>query len=270
MKIRQSAFFLIPFLIIFICACASEKPSQEKISNTEKSAPAINVSNNKITLDQVMGKFQPSEDDRFVIIEKIYASRENMYLHEETYSAFKKMHAAAKADGVNLTIRSATRNFYDQKRIWENKWTGKTLVESGQNLAETVIDPKERALIILKYSSMPGSSRHHWGTDIDINNFENSYFESGQGLVEYNWLVANAANFGFCQPYTPKDDLRPNGYNEEKWHWSYLPVAVPLTQFVESNLSNDMISGFLGAETATAINVKTNYMLGINNACLSQ
>ncbi len=177
--------------------------------------------------------------------------------------------AAAKVDGINLTIRSATRNFYDQKRIWENKWNGNTLVEGGQNLAETVTDHKERALIILKFSSMPGSSRHHWGTDIDINNFENSYFESGQGLKEYEWLVANAPTFGFCQPYTAKDDKRPNGYNEEKWHWSYLPVALPLTRFVEDHLSNDMIKGFEGSEMGASIDIKKNYMLGINKTCLA-
>ena len=252
-------------------SCASEKPSQTQ----QDLAPITSVKStmssiSPITLDDVMGKFIPAEDDDFVIIDMAYASRENMYLHKDTYSAFLKMHAAAKEDSINLTIRSATRNFYDQKRIWENKWNGNTLVEGGQNLAKTVADPKDRALIILKFSSMPGSSRHHWGTDIDINNFENNYFESGQGLKEYNWLVENAPSFGFCQPYTAKDNQRPNGYNEEKWHWSYLPVAVPLTRFVEKHLLNNMIEGFEGATTAQAIDIKTNYMLGINKTCLAE
>lgn len=66
------------------------------------------------------------------------------------------------------------------------------------------------------YSSMPTTSRHHWGTDMDINSVEPEYFESGQGLLEYNWLKANAHKFGFCQPYSPKDDgSRTQGYNLE-------------------------------------------------------
>jgi len=269
MKVYPASLF---FLIITMwISCASEKPSQ---SQSEPLPTASTVTKNSvtssITLDAVMGKFIPAEHEDFVKIDKVYASRENMYLHKKTYAAFIKMHTAAKKDGVNLTIRSATRNFFDQKRIWENKWNGITLVESGQNLAETVADPKERALVILKYSSMPGSSRHHWGTDIDINNFENSYFESGQGLKEYNWLVTNAPDFGFCQPYTAKGAERPNGYNEEKWHWSYMPVAVPLTRFVEEQLSNAMIDGFVGSKTATAIDIKSNYMLGINKTCLTE
>jgi len=89
------------------------------------------------------------------------------------------------------------------------------------------------------------------------------------GLIEYEWLVRHAPSFGFCQPYTAKDDKRPNGYNEEKWHWSYLPVAIPLTRYVENNLSNKMIQGFEGAEEAKSIDIKNNYMLGINKTCLA-
>ena len=107
---------------------------------------------------------------------------------------------------------------------------------------------------------MPGSPRHHWGTDIDINNFNNSYFESGQGLKEYDWLVANAAQFGFCQPYTPKGTERPFGYNEEKWYWSYIPVAKQLTQKAATELKDEMIGGFKGSETAVEIGVVEKYV----------
>ncbi len=36
-------------------------------------------------------------------------------------------------------------------------------------------------------------------------------------------LTANAAKFGFCQPYNVKTDRK--GYNEEKWHWSFMPLS---------------------------------------------
>ena len=61
------------------------------------------------------------------------------------------------------------------------------------------MDSLKAAKTILLYSSMPTTSRHHWGTDMDINSLENSYFASGQGLKEYTWLKKNAAKFGFCQ-----------------------------------------------------------------------
>ena len=114
---------------------------------------------------------------------------------------------------------------------------------------------------------MPGTSRHHWGTDIDLNSFENSWFESGEGLVVYNFLVENAEKFGFCQPYTPKGESRPNGYEEEKWHWSYMPVSGRLTGLAESILRDTAISGFQGAEAAAEIQVVEHYVLGINPDC---
>ena len=115
---------------------------------------------------------------------------------------------------------------------------------------------------------MPGTSRHHWGTDIDINNLKNDYFEKGNGLKEYEWLQKNAARFGFCQPYSPKGEARPYGYNEEKWHWSYLPFAKKLTDQYGLRLKDNSISGFEGAQTATEIGVIEKYVLGINTECL--
>jgi LAS superfamily LD-carboxypeptidase LdcB len=177
------------------------------------------------------------------------------------------MYKAAKKEGITLKIISATRPFLHQKRIWEAKWSGVRKVE-GKNLSETIKNPVERALKILEFSSMPGTSRHHWGTDIDINTLTNEYFEKGQGLSEYNWLVANAASFGFCQPYSPKGADRKEGYNEEKWHWSYLPLAKKLTDQYKLRLKDKMINGFKGAETATEIGVIKKYVLGINQDCL--
>ena len=69
---------------------------------------------------------------------------------------------------------------------------------------------------------MPGTSRHHWGTDFDINQLNNTYYTKGEGLIIYQWLKKNANKYGFAQPYT---EQRTEGYKEEKWHWSYLPLA---------------------------------------------
>ena len=219
-------------------------------------------------LDYIMGKFDPAKHKDFILIAKTHSSRTGMYLRKETYTAFKEMYDAAKADGIRFKIISATRNFATQKTIWEGKWTGKRLLEGGQNAAKTISNPTKRALKILEYSSMPSTSRHHWGTDFDLNNLTNAYFEKGQGLKEYNWLLANAAKFGFCQAYTPKGAARPDGYKEEKWHWSYLPIARQLTSQAKLVLKDENIKGFQGAETAKEIGIVNKYVLGINQECL--
>jgi D-alanyl-D-alanine carboxypeptidase len=219
------------------------------------------------TTDDVMGLFEPAKHPDFVLVPSQYCDREGLYLRKETYEAFLKMHAAAKADGIQLVVRSATRNFNYQKRIWEGKWNGQRKIAGNQNAAKAYPDPVQRALKILEYSSMPGSSRHHWGTDLDLNAFNNEWFEKGIGKKTYDWLSQHASNYGFCQPYSPKGTERPFGYNEEKWHWSYLPLAQALTALAEDQLKNDMIKGFDGANTATEIDVVTKYVLGINTLC---
>ena len=177
------------------------------------------------------------------------------------------MYDTAKSAGIDLQIRSAARNFKYQKGIWERKWRGDTKIENGKDASVAYPKPVDRARKILLYSSMPGTSRHHWGTDIDLNQFNNEWFQKGQGAILYNWLVENAGRFGFCQPYTKKDNLRPNGYEEERWHWTYMPVAQKLTALAKDSLQNEMISGFKGAETAKDVDMLQNYVLGIHPSC---
>lgn len=293
MKKRRSFIFIpfwnfnffgkILFAIIFLSACGQiEKPSSAPLVKVKKKAAKTEAKKTspphpfdtlpgaqkmEFSIEYLTGKFDPAEQPGFVPVEKKYSDGRNHLLRKETYEQFKKMWAAAQADGIDLKIISATRNFFRQKQIWEAKWTGKRKIENGTNAAERYPKPKDRALKILEYSSMPGTSRHHWGTDLDINDLDNYTFEHGKGKEVYEWLTAHAHEYGFCQPYSPKGDERPDGYNEEKWHWSYIPVARQLTDMAERSLRDDMIGGFLGEEAAEEIGVVEKYVLGINQAC---
>lgn len=276
---------ILAYLLLAIISCSSKVESQTKVITTSDSLEktikkrALPIEAGELLVDTIpkkkavfttaylMGKFDPATHPDFVKIVPPYADNNERYLRKDTYEAFKKMHAAAQKEGVNLVIISATRNFESQKGIWEAKWTGERLVDD-QDISQTIPDPKKRALKILEYSSMPGSSRHHWGTDIDLNNLSDNHFQSGEGKKVYTWLRANAAQYGFCQPYSPKGADRPAGYNEEKWHWSYLPISKKLTALAAQKLKDDMIAGFKGAETAKSIGIVKKYVLGINQECL--
>jgi zinc D-Ala-D-Ala carboxypeptidase len=211
----------------------------------------------------LVGKFDPASHPQFVKLkdEHTRGSARGGYLRMETYEAFIRMRDAASKEGVELIIISATRNFDAQKKIWENKWNGRTPVE-GKDLAH-VKDKKERARLILLYSSMPSTSRHHWGTDMDLNALENEFFDSGQGLKIYQWLTAHAAEFGFCQPYTSKSGGR-TGYEEEKWHWSYLPLSGELLAQYKKQVAYTDIAGFAGSEVAPKMQVIKKYVEGVD------
>ena len=261
-------FFLLTLCLSFLTNCAQQPSAQSDAGHPDSFTPENIMEHSSapdsIELEYLLGTFDQSEDSNFVKMKDTHTggSAKGAYLQKEAYEAFIQMYEAAKAAGVSLTILSATRNFDYQKGIWERKWTGTTKV-GGKNLATAVPDPEERARTILRYSSMPGTSRHHWGTDIDLNAFENSYFASGKGLKEYTWLQENASKYGFCQPYTAKSEDRPNGYEEERWHWSYMPIAGKYLTAYGHQVSLDMITGFKGSEVATGLNVIKNYVFGV-------
>lgn len=173
----------------------------------------------------VTGKFEPSRHPLFINLDKtdIPVSRKGQYLRKETADSLSLMLNDFHKDqpGIKISVISATRNFNSQKGIWEEKWAGKRKITGTPSISE-IKDPVKKGELILQYSSMPGTSRHHWGTDFDINQLNNEYYSKGEGKIIYNWLVKNASKYGFYQPYTAGRDA---GYKEEKWHWSYLPLS---------------------------------------------
>ncbi len=221
-------------------------------------------------LEYIMGKFDPKTHSDFKEIPAKYRDNTIRYIRHEVLNAFELLYEAAKKDGIQLKIISATRNFEDQKRIWENKWTGSTKIENGKDASKTYPNPKDRAAAILKYSSMPGTSRHHWGTDMDFNALNNPYFEQGEGLKTYQWLAKRAQEFGFCQPYTPFNEERMSGYQEEKWHWTYVPTASKIHKTANKLLTNAAILGFLGSEVAVELDVVHHYVHGIHPKCIAE
>ena len=190
-----------------------------------------------------------------------------MYLRKETYDAYLQMQNAADQDEINIQIASATRNFDSQKDLWNGEWNGLTLVD-GKNLLKSIPDEQERFKKVLEYIAVPGTSRHHWGTDIDINGANLKYFETDAGKKEYNWLQKNASAFGFCQTYNLRGSVRPNGYNQEKWHWSYMPLAKTFMEEYKNLIKDEDISGFDGDVYVAGENLIDNYVLSINPDCI--
>lgn len=230
-------------------------------------AGGIQTDTTEANIDFLTGRFDPATHPSFVIIPAKYTDKPDIYLHRETYAAFERMAEAAAKEGIRMRIISATRNFEAQKTIWENKWFGRRLVE-GKKLTESHPDPASRALKILEYSSMPGTSRHHWGTDFDINALEDSYFLQGEGKKLHEWLSMHAAEFGFCRPYSARSSGRLIGYEEEKWHLSYIPLSSNFTKAYPEKVGYTHIRGFAGAEIAEKIGVIEKWVLGISTDCL--
>lgn len=245
---------VILFSILLISCNAENSQSDNQLSSTSETTQNTVTDSLQIDVstDFITGQFDFRIHDDFTEVDPRDTNRE-MYLHKDTYKAFRAMADSAEKDGISFTIVSGTRNFDSQKSIWDRKWND-----------SSASSDLEKAYEILEYSSMPMTSRHHWGTDIDLNNLNNSYFEEGQGKEEYEWLTEHANDFGFYQPYSDKNLNGRTGYNEEKWHWSYLPLASKYLAYYNQHITNEDIEGFEGSELAVEIDMVKNYVNGVS------
>lgn len=226
----------VPLFLLAICALSFS-------TQTTKLVP----------LAELMGKFDPATHADFIRVDDAYASKPGIYIRKEAYDSFKRMFYAAKKCGVDLEIISGTRSFAHQRSIWERKWRLEKY--AGWNNADKARD-------ILLFSSMPGTSRHHWGTDIDLNALNNEYFAEGKGKDVYHWLKTHASEYGFHQPYTSKQNGR-TGYEEEKWHWTYLPLSQSYLKQVNEEMSYSSIKGFSGSELAGELRMIEDFVNGV-------
>ena len=258
---------LLPLLaaltLASVAACRSQAPQEQMPPPT--ATPAVAPAALTYPDSLLTGRFDPSRDTNFVRLPDSLTDADGAYLlHRDAAAALTLMVAAAEADGVALRVRSATRNHERQAQIWTAKWTGARTLSNGVNLGTADLSDSAKARMILLYSSMPGTSRHHWGTDVDFNAFENDYFDSGRGAEEYAWLREHGPGFGFFQPYTSKDGGR-TGYEEERWHWSYGPLSRKLLAAYREQIGYEDIGGFPGAEVAREVRAIEEYVYGVDD-----
>ncbi len=158
-------------------------------------------------------------------------------LQKEAFKAFKKMRKEALNDGISIQIVSAYRSFKRQNKIWERKYKKYTL--------EGLL-PQQAIKKIIEYSTIPGTSRHHWGTEIDIIDgfvkapeellITENYQKNGAYLKLKKWMDLHSKKFGFYLVYTNNPNRK--GVKFEPWHYSYKKLSKPmLKEYLKVDLS---------------------------------
>jgi LAS superfamily LD-carboxypeptidase LdcB len=150
------------------------------------------------------------------------------HLHLQAVTPFLNLRNAAHAAGIDLVPVSSFRDFDRQLAIWNGKYSG------------------ERPMLAL-----PGASRHHWGTDLDLIDgnanavglkdklTREAFAPQGPFGHLHRWLDEHAARFGFFRPY---QGVR-SGVQPEPWHFSFAPVA----EKARRNLSASVLRAALAA-----------------------
>lgn len=173
----------------------------------------------------------------------------------ETLAAFSALREQAQAAGLDLKIASSFRDYQRQKRIWDGKFLGERpmLSHTGQPLLASSLTPTQRIEAILRWSALPGTSRHHWGSDLDVYDGAIGSQEYRLQLVPdeylaatgpchrlYQWLQQHAPEFGFYWPY--REDR--GGTAPEPWHLSHRPCA----ERIQPLLTAELVSQALRAD----------------------
>ncbi|MEQ8516531.1 MAG: M15 family metallopeptidase, partial [Chromatocurvus sp.] len=155
-------------------------------------------------------------------------------LHPLAAEAFTALQREAAAAGFDLAIASGYRSFARQALIWNGKLSGERPVHDdlGAAVAMSTMTDADRVAAVLRFSALPGASRHHWGTDLDV--FDAAALPAGESVqlvpsevcaggrfdALHCWLdarMARNASHGFFRPYA----VDRGGVVSERWHLSF-------------------------------------------------
>lgn len=170
------------------------------------------------------------------VMERV-AEGQDFLLHAEVLPHWENLTKQARAAGFCLQIASAWRGFDRQQIIWNGKATGQRLVldEHGEPMGIAQLSDDALLFAILRWSAIPGCSRHHWGTDLDV--FDASAvtqdysvqlttaecIDCGPFAPLHTWLDETLQEKGavFYRPYAEDN----GGVAPELWHLSCRPIA---------------------------------------------
>ncbi|MEX1034088.1 MAG: M15 family metallopeptidase [Cellvibrionaceae bacterium] len=177
-------------------------------------------------------------------------------LHAQVVGPFKQLRAAARIAGFDLAVASSFRDFSRQQAIWDDKLAGRrpVLDDHGVPVALERLDDWGKVQAVMRWSALPGASRHHWGTDLDIFDRNGlgpdhphveltaAEWQPGGPFYEFHgWLgeaMARGQACGFVRPYS----VDRGGIACEPWHISYEPVAADFQRTLSAAVLREVIS----------------------------
>jgi len=159
-------------------------------------------------------------------------------MHPQAAEAFIRLREDARRAGFDLRVASGFRSFHRQLAIWNAKARGERAVLDAceRPLPRGSLSAAELVEAILHWSALPGASRHHWGSDIDVVDAAASTTagtdllrldacrEGGCYAALHGWLderIRTGRARDFFRPF----DGSSCAVAAEPWHLSFAPVA---------------------------------------------
>lgn len=176
-----------------------------------------------------------------------------MLVHQDIVVPLTELQQNAAASGFDLRLCSGFRSFDRQLHIWNAKLSCLRPVvdDRGALINLELLSPWQQIQAVMRWSALPGASRHHWGTDIDI--YDRAAMPAdyqlqlipaeveGQGMFApmHDWLDEKLADQGFYRPY----GTDTGGVAPERWHISYRPLAQTFAQGLTAEVLEQRLQG---------------------------
>ncbi len=206
-------------------------------------------------------------------------------IHKTVAPHLQQLCEKAAEDGLPLALISGYRSYQRQATIWDEKFSGKReILDENALPVKSFKNDEEKFAAISQWSAVPGTSRHHWGTDMDIfdaRSLKQGYriqlipeeFSANGPCEKLNfWLIHHLKALGFYRPYLQQNPLSNSASHPprklqssaiksipfEPWHISYLPTARKCIQYItEEKLLQTWSSFTFSASNWAKENVET-------------
>jgi D-alanyl-D-alanine carboxypeptidase len=221
----------------------------------------------KKTIAGILGSIPPAETAAWIVGNGKAADQIKAETDQQVANLAQAAATGTGAADPDAVVVSFVRDAASQRTIWDRKYdfrrkndggagpfgliTDESRLLYGDKLGpDTQWDPDkephrevwasltsdQRQTEILQTSTAPGVSRHHLGSDADLfSTTPADWTDNGPMAAQYAWLTQNAAQYGFFQPYSAQSAKNRPAISEERWHWSYYPVAEAVLDFVRAN-----------------------------------
>jgi D-alanyl-D-alanine carboxypeptidase len=130
-------------------------------------------------------------------------TRSGLMLREAAAEALEEMAAAARREGITLTVGSAYRSYSYQTEVYN-----RIVREMGAEAAD-------------RESARPGHSQHQTGLALDFSPIDDSFAATPAG----RWVLEHAGTYGWSLSF-PDGYEGITGYRWESWHYRYLGPGI--------------------------------------------
>ncbi len=178
-----------------------------------------------------------------------------IYLHPRALPSLQSLVQQAEFAGFQIQLVSGFRSFDRQMSIWNRKATGElpVLDEHGNPLERHLFDEEKWMWNILNWSALPGTSRHHWGSDIDLvgqpigeltvePELVPTEYQVGGPFYDFDcWFndpMIQKNRWGFAKPFLEgRGGVRP-----EPWHFSWIELSNEIAQEFRIDLLHETLA----------------------------